>query len=675
MIIPSYLTPSARPFLATLLLTGLLLFPLTATAQIVRAGLEQNPPLSYVDEQGRPAGLLVELLDEVAAREGWQVRYLPDTFDRCLEKLGSGDIDLMVTIAYSRERAERYDFNTVNVVSNWGQLYAVPGTRIESYFDLEGKKIAVMRKDTHHRAFRAMLENFGIRADYLEVDNFAQVFAALQERQAEAGVVGRFYALTTEVTDAFTTTPIIFNPIEVHYAVNKGSNGHLLLAIDRTLAELKAKPHSLYYQALDRWLGGLGKPGLPQWVKSALLGGLLLLVLLAVFVLVLRRQVAHRTRHLEREIAERARAEEALRESEENYRELVENANAIILRFDPHSKILTFINDFGLRFFGYSREELLGRSILDTIVPVQESEGRDLVALMGELSQHPENHVINENENQRKNGERVWISWRNRPIHDERGELVGILSVGQEITERKKAEAARRLFDRAKDEFISTAAHELRTPLTSMIGFAELLHDDLERGQFTAEETSEFTRTICAKGEVLARIIDDLLDVSRIQRGIPLPLHCQPENLPELIEQTVRQYERIKPQHHFVLDVAPQLPATISCDRDRMAQVLENLLSNAVKYSPTGSTVTTMVTVNGEKVRVTVADQGIGMTPEQLERVFEKFYRADTTDTAVGGLGLGMNIVRQIVASHGGTIAVESTPGAGTRVSFTLPVC
>ncbi|HAD03296.1 MAG: hypothetical protein A2091_10305 [Desulfuromonadales bacterium GWD2_61_12] len=661
--------------LPLLLLAVVLTLPVSALALTVRAGLEQNPPLSYLDAQGQPTGLLVELLDHVAAREGWTVVYRADTFDRCLEKLRNDDLDLMVTIAPSRERAELYDFNKVNIVSNWGQLYAVPGSDIESYFDLEGKKIAVMRKDTHHRTFRAMLENFGIRADYLEVDNFDQVFTALQERQAEAGVVGRFYALSAEATYAVAATPIIFNPIEVHYAVRKGTNGNLLLAIDRELTDLKSEPHSLYYQVLDRWFGGLGKEGVPHWVMPAVLAGALLLVLLGVFVLLLRRQVESRTRHLEREIAERSRAEGALRESEENYRELVESANAIILRLDPHGMTITFVNDFGVRFFGFPREELVGRSILETIVPRQESGGRDLAGLMGELSQHPEDHLINENENLCKNGERVWISWRNRPIRDARGVLVGLLSVGQDITERKKAEAARRLYDRAKDDFISTAAHELRTPLTSMIGYADLLREDLEHGRFTPEEKSEFTRTICAKGEVLSRIIDDLLDISRIQRGMPLPLHCQPEDPAVLVGQTVRQFEMTSPQHRFLLDLAEVLPAVISCDRDRVTQVLENLLSNAVKYSPPGKIITTSVAVDGDKVRITVSDEGIGMTPEQLDHVFEKFYRADTTDTAVGGLGLGMNIARQIVESHGGAIQVTSTPGVGTRASFTLPVC
>jgi len=531
----------------------------------------------------------------------------------------------------------------------------------------------VMRKDSHHQSFRAMLENFGIHANYLEVDNFDQVFAALQQHRADAGVVGRFYALNAEKAYHVAATPIIFNPIEVHYAVRKGSNSSLLQAIDTDLAELKAQPQSFYYKNLDRWFGGLGKVSLPEWVKPVIIGIGLTLALLATFVLLLRRKVKQRTLHLEREIAERIRAEQSLQRSEQNYRELVESANAIILRFDPHGLALTFVNDFGVSFFGFSREELIGRSILETIVPYQESDGRDLAILMSELSQHPEEYIVNENENIRKNGERVWISWRNRPINDASGALVGILSVGQDITARKKAEAARILFDKAKDDFISTAAHELRTPLTSMIGYSELLYNDLGQDNFSTAEKREFIQTICTKGDALTRIIDDLLDLSRIQQGVPLPLHYQPEAIASVVEQVVRHHEIVNPNHHFRLEVATELPATTRCDRDRITQVLENLFSNAVKYSPAGSTITTTVASAGEGIRVTVADQGIGMTQEQLECVFEKFYRADTADTAIGGLGLGMNIARQIIESHGGAIQVESALGKGTRASFTIP--
>lgn len=659
---------------ALLLVAGLFFLPQSAAARTVRAGLEQNPPLSYIDEQGNPAGLLVDLLNLIAAREGWEVRYAPDTFERCLEKLNNGEIDLMVTIAYSKERAESYDFNKTNIISNWGQLYTLSGKKIESYFDLEGKTIAVMRRDTHHRAFRSMLDSFGIHVNYLEVDNFNQVFVALQRHQADAGVVGRFFAMRAEERYEIMATPIIFNPIEVHYAVRKGANGDLLQGIDRNLQTLKADPSSHYYSALAHWLGGINKPEQPQWLKPAATGVFLLLSLLAVFILILRREVRQRTAHLEREIVERSRAEAAKLESEQNYRELVEGASAIILRFDPNDLSVTFINDYGVNFFGFSREEILGHSILTTIVPSQESDGRDLVELLKGIGRHPEEHLVNENENVRKNGERVWISWHNRPILDADGKVICVLSVGQDVTERKKAEEARRLFDRAKDDFISTAAHELRTPLTSIMGYAELLCGDAARAHFSAAERDEFARVIYAKGEILSRIIDELLDISRIQRGVPLPLHCQQENPTTMVAAIVEQFETTKPQHRFRYDFARRLPDTITCDRDRITQVLENLLSNAIKYSAQGSTITTSIAADDRNLRICVTDQGIGMTPEQVERMFDKFYRADSSDTAVGGLGLGMSIARQIVESHGGAISVTSTPGVGTSACFTLPL-
>jgi PAS domain S-box-containing protein len=664
-----------RPgLLLRLCLAGLLWLPATgpATAAVeVRAGLEQNPPLSFIDEQGQAAGILVELLNQVATREGWQVVYVPDTFDRCLDKLKDGQIDLMVTIAYSKERAELFDFNRLNVIGIWGQLYAAQGSAIQSYFDLEGRRVAVMRKDIHHQAFRSLLEKFGVNVTYVPVDNFDAVFAAIHGGQADAGVVGRLFALRNDEAYRVQATPLIFNPIEVHYAVRKGQNGHLLAAIDRQLELFKADRDSPYYQSLERWLGVLSKRSVPRWLKLALLAGGTLLLLLFWFNILLRRQVKNRTRHLELEVAERSRAQKALLESELKYRELVENANAIILRWNPDGKV-TFLNEFGEKFFGFGKDELVGQDVVGTIVPETDSDGDNLAEMIRQICSRPEASATNENENIRKGGERVWVSWRNRPVHDDEGQLTGILSVGLDITERKRAELALRAFDRTKDDFISTAAHELRTPLTSIIGYAELLHDADRLGGFSAEQIKDFLHEICAKGEALSRIVDDLLDISRIQQGVALPLEKSPGSISALVSRVVQHFERVNRRHRFRIAAADPL-LQMEFDQHRITQVLENLLSNAVKYSPAESEIKVDISTGHGEVQVAVNDQGIGMTPEQASRVFEKFYRGNSADTAVGGLGLGMNIARQLVESHGGRIWVDSTLGVGTRVTFTLP--
>src|SRR5690242_15055177 len=141
-------------------------------------------------------------------------------------------------------------------------------------------------------------------------------------------------------------------------------------------------------------------------------------------------------RRLRREVAE-------LRAAEASYRTIVDRTNSIVLRWDPDGCIL-FLNDFGLKLFGYERDEVVGHSVLGLIVPDTETSGRDLVAMINDLLKHPERYVSNENENMRRDGERVWITWRNTPITDAEGQLVEILSTGIDTTERKRAEDALR---------------------------------------------------------------------------------------------------------------------------------------------------------------------------------------------------------------------------------------
>lgn len=652
---------------------GFLLVGTTATvsARTVRAGLEQNPPLSFIDESGDPAGLLVDLLNGIARKEGWTIEYTPDTFKNCLEKLEADEIDLMITIAWSEERAKRYDFNQIAVIALWGALYTPLDLKVESYFDLEGKKIAVMRRDIHYQALRTMLQNFGINPVYIEVDDFNAVFTQLRDKKAEAGVVGRFYALDKEEEYGVHASPMIFNPIRVHYATAKGVNQELLLTIDQNLNALKRDPSSLYYQARERWLDVVSKKGWPGWITPLFLGITVLIMILAIFLLFLRREVKIRTLKLENEIAKRAQTVKALRKSEQNYRELVENANAIILSSNLQGEI-TFINDFGERFFGYQKEELIGKKLLETIVPETQTDGTNLAALIEKIIRSPDEHPININENSRKDGTRVWVFWHNRTVFDDKGQPCGNLSVGQDITEQIKAEQKQLQLDRAKDDFIATAAHELRTPLTSIIGYAELLRDNAEDG-LSFQQQHEFHSEICNKGFFLSRIIDDMLDISRIQEGTPLPLYRTENDLADLVIKIFNQYQTLNPEHDFLLTINADNRPKLLFDADRITQVLENLLSNAIRYSSPGSRVSATVDVVEGGGRVVIADQGIGMNSDEVEQIFENFYRADKSNTSIGGLGLGMSIVKKIIESHGGTIDVASTPGQGTRITFTLP--
>jgi PAS domain S-box-containing protein len=281
-----------------------------------------------------------------------------------------------------------------------------------------------------------------------------------------------------------------------------------------------------------------------------------------------------------------------------------------------------------------------------------------------------------------------------QPIFDNDGQVLGtfaiyyteprepgrfeleLISSAAELTalaiNHKKALTALLKSDQLKSEFISTAAHELRTPVSSIMGFAELLLDQTMTGSLRAEQKQDFLNVILENCERLDKIVDDILDVSRIEDGRSIPLDRKPTSIATLLTKVVNRF-RLNATHQLELEIKPGTPDAVMLDVHRISQVLDNLLSNAIKYSSNGSTVSIIAEGDDRHCQVVVADQGIGMTQQQIAHIFDKFYRADASNTAVKGLGLGMSIVKQIIADHGGAIWVQSSPGAGCRVYFTLP--
>ena len=223
--------------------------------------------------------------------------------------------------------------------------------------------------------------------------------------------------------------------------------------------------------------------------------------------------------------------------------------------------------------------------------------------------------------------------------------------------------------DRIKSQFLSTAAHQLRTPLTSILGFSELL---LSRPDLSHEQQRRFLLHINQQSQRLTALVQELFDISQFETGDGVELKAEAFDLRPLLEEELASWRADNPRHSYVLSGASPWP-TVRADKERVArQVVRNLLSNATKYSPGGGPITVTVTAAGKYVEVTVADEGIGMTPEQMENLFTMFWRADDSATAVEGTGLGLVVVRYVVEQHGGRVRVESSPGKGTAVHFTL---
>jgi signal transduction histidine kinase len=195
-----------------------------------------------------------------------------------------------------------------------------------------------------------------------------------------------------------------------------------------------------------------------------------------------------------------------------------------------------------------------------------------------------------------------------------------------------------------------------------------------EFGGFPDAQLREFMAEIYDKAEVLERIVSDLLDISRMDAGREIPLIMETVDVSQVSRKILQHFQLQFPAYRFEMVFAPEISHRVQADRQKLVQVLENLVSNAVKYSPEGSVVRVSGVSEGTAYRISVCDRGIGMTPQQIARMFEKFYRAVDLNSGVRGLGLGMHIVKHIIERHGGTIAVHSQPGKGTEIIVNLPL-
>ncbi len=243
------------------------------------------------------------------------------------------------------------------------------------------------------------------------------------------------------------------------------------------------------------------------------------------------------------------------------------------------------------------------------------------------------------------------------------GEFRGMILTFSDVTLDRE-------LNRMKSDFVSTAAHELRTPLTSIQGFTEYL---ITTEDIDAQESRKYLTYIHQNAATLGRLVRDLLDLSRLESGQPLSLERRHCLLVDLLEQSLTSYRARYPSHGFEMVLPDEMPS-LDVDPGKISQVMENLLSNAVKYSPQGGQVRFAARLEGGFCLISVSDQGLGMPPEELERVFEKFYRVDNSNSAVEGTGLGLSIVKYLVEAHGGKTWMESEVGVGSTVCFTLPL-
>ena len=334
-----------RKYFLFLLPLLLLMLAGVAPARLLRVGIYDNPPLSFVDEDGGAQGFVVDVLREIAQEENLELEFVFCEWDECLRALEAGEIDLLVPIAFSEERLKRFDFSAETLITNWGQVYVQSDALDTSILDMEGKTIAAVKEDIHTKELQSLLLRFGFSVDFIYVDSYAEVLQKVEKKEVFGGIVNHLFAMQHAADYGVIQSSIIYNPIEVRFATAKGEQPEALLAIDQQLASMKADKSSSYYQALNFWFDAPVENIMPIWAKWLSVVFVIVLMVLAGGTLGLRAEVRKRTADL--------------REAEAKYRNLVDNSLVGIYITQNHR--LQFANEGLAKLFGYpSAKDMLG---------------------------------------------------------------------------------------------------------------------------------------------------------------------------------------------------------------------------------------------------------------------------------------------------------------------------
>lgn len=665
----------------------LFIFYLTLSAQAVLAsppitvGIYNNKPTIFVDESGRPAGIFIDILEEIASKEHWEITYRSGYYNDLLNQLKDGEIDILPAVPYSKQQEKFFDFNNTTVLASWAELYTSEGSEIGSLPGLKDKIIGVKAGDIHFEALKDTLKKLNIKCRFFETDAYVTTFAMLRAKIIDIAAVNRLYGENNKLSYSVKGTSILFNPIEMRYALAKGTQQNISQAMDRYISKFKADKSSIYYRTMNKWLNVDSKTPAPSGLLLSFYAALALTLFLSATLILFRLQVRNRTTELQRankelidQVSERHKAEETL----QMFARVIEASSDAIAIINSNNKHI-FTNISYQSIVTPLKKPLEGTSIIDFL-------GEDFYNL-----------ELKEGVNRCLSGETLQIQTRPRPGHNndfywnltlspyysDANKLEGYVMNIQDVTEQ--VELQNRLKNSQKMEAIGMlaggVAHDLNNILSGLVSYPDMLL--IDRGPEDPMTTP--LQTIKKAGERAATIVQDLLTLAR--RGVG---HQVVTNFNTIIREFL-----ISPEHRSITKPVMGVEYIISLDSElsnikgstvHLSKILMNFFTNGVEAMLEGGVLTIStkaITLKeeyagyeiippGQFATLTVSDTGIGMSTGEINRVFEPFYTSKVMGRS--GTGLGMAVVWGTIKDHDGYINIKSKPGKGTSFTAYFPV-
>lgn len=649
-----------------------------AYARTVRVGLYENEPKIFTNDEGKPSGIFVDLLNAIAKEQGWELKYVHGTWDECLANLETGKIDLMPDVAYSAKRDIEFDFHKTPVVQSWSYVYAGPDVKVERLSDLRGKSVAVLEGSIQQTEFQRMVDGFGYDVDLVPVKSLAEGFELASQGKADAAIANYLNGDYFYRQYGLTKTPVVFNAVPLYYATAEGKNHDLLNKIDLHLNYWISEPGSIYYTTLARYTGAVPAELLPPYALWIIAGIGVLLVLSAGMILLLRWRVEVQTKNLRD-------ATEAAETAKETLRLALDAAEEGIFDWNPQTGEIAW-TAHTYTMLGYEPFEF--DVDLDKWTSLVHPDDVDvaLQAIWEGITEGDRSFSI-ECRMRMKDGSYLWVASHGKAIElDSDGQVVRVVGTNADIQERRVAEdevlrlnvelesrvrertARLETANQDLESFSYSVSHDLRAPLRAISGFAQIV-SRRHRSDMN-DEGQHYVDNIVQASERMGHLIDDLLTYSRLGRQA---VEVATVPLGEVLDSVVGDLDdRIK-ESGAAVTVPEDLPEVCG-ERTLLARIFTNLIDNALTYHRPDASPEVDIGWATEDgcVRVWVKDNGIGIPAEYQDKVFNIFQRLHGEDE-YPGTGIGLANVKKCAEMMSGSVSLESEPGAGSTFTLTLP--
>ena len=690
-------------------------------ARVVRMAVFPHRPATFQDAGGKVQGFYVDMVAEICRNRGWELQFVPGSFAESLERLRRGEVDLGTSVAFTEERVRYLDYGREPSFTVWSILYANPRVPIQNVFDVQGRRVAVMKSDLNGAHFMDLCRKFEVQPVYVEVASFDDVMQAVASGAADAGVTTNIIGYAREAEYKVVRTPVVFNPFLTYFATPKGRNADLLKALDAYIAAGRNNPESGYAKAVDRWMHpGGASGGLPGWVPRAALALALLLAVTSGAMLLFRRQVRQATakvralnQELKAELAERRRREEVILNVasgvsaatgdtffQELARYLAQAAGAdaaiigeAFLRDGQEwaRTLAVFIDGQPGTPFEYALAGSPCRKVY---------AGEPCIYADGVQRRFPDFQLLKDLDAS---------GYVGCPLLDASGRSLGMMAVVKRqadthpeetasllriFSSRATAELGRRTAERERQLMeqqmqhvqkleslgllAGGIAHDFNNLLTAMLG-----HLNIAQVRLNPESPA-----VPALGN-LERIIHRTADLTRQMLAYSgkgrfvVQLH----DLNKVIQEMVHLLE-VSISKKVALRLAlAESAAPIKADAAQIQQVLMNLVTNAADAigdrDGTIRICTALVDLDrayldqvfhgqelqpGTYTSLEVQDTGCGMNPETLSRIFDPFFTTKPT-----GHGLGLSATLGILRGHHAGLKIYSEPGRGSTFKVLFP--